>query len=556
MNQKSASALNRDIYLEETISFDKIPGQSRLFLDYQKDSSKLSTFYPSKFKGFSEFSSEVLANHQIDRKTLCNALTIENEKYDAGEKTLENIERLRESDCFTVFTGQQAGLFSGPIYTIYKALSAIKLAETLTNGGMNVIPVFWIASEDHDFDEISKTASINRNNAYIETRYSPENLVENSPIGFVEIDDGIYKTIEHFIDSQTSTEFTEKLRDILKKSYTLRATFGNAFGKLLAELFRESGLVFVSPLNESLRNLSSPIFEQAIKHSETIADRLLRRNTELREAGYHSQVLVEDDFFPFFFIDEQGQRNALRFDNNTEKILAKNSNLEWSKKEFLGVAKEFPECLSPNALMRPVVQDYLFPTVCYFGGGAEIAYFAQNSVIYEVLNRPVTPIRHRSSFTIIDGKHSRNMRKHGLEFSDLFSGKDELLARIVDEYLNPTTTKLFDETFENVDRQLESLKNALGESDPSLLGSLKKRREKILWHIDTLKKKFQKAEISKDRFIKGRVDGIFDSLLPKGVLQERNLNFLYFYNLYGENFIDWIYDAVETDEMGHKIIIF
>lgn len=556
MNQKSAFIRDDKFLKQKTISFEQIPNQTKLFIDFQNNSVASENFYPSKQIPILEFSKEVLSEYQTDRKDLCNILLTENKRYEAGEKTFQNIEKLRSNDCVAVLTGQQAGLFSGPIYTICKALSAIKLADELSKQGINAVPVFWIASEDHDFAEIRSTDFIGKNEQLFEITSEQKTENTDSPIGFIEIDGTINDSINALFDKLAETEFTANIEQLLGETYREGETYSSSFGKLLAKIFRDYGLIFVSPLSKELRRLCSPIYKNAIENTENINDGLLNRNDELQKADYHSQVLVKESFFPFFYIDDAKKRNPLRFDKKTNTIRSQNSEYEFTKNELSEIAENSPASLSPNALLRPVVQDFLFPTVCYFGGGAEIAYFAQNSVIYETLKRPVTPIRHRSSVTMIEGKHRRTLNKYDLEFKDLFAGKEEILAGIIDKFINPEMSELFVETDDVINKQLDKLNRQLKNIEPTLADNLENRRKKISWHIETLKKKFHRAETLKNEVINRRIESLFTNILPQNTLQERSVNVLYFLNKYGENFIEWIYEAVETDEKKHQIIIF
>ena len=555
MNQDFSFSLSKNFNLE-TLAFNKIPSQSKLFLDFQNNVNALAEFYPKKGKKVADIAKEVLDNYKINREELCDILVEENVLYETGKKTLDNIENLREKDCVAVFTGQQAGLFSGPVYTIYKALSAIKLAEDLKQQGIKAVPIFWIASEDHDFEEISKTSFINKERDLFVAKNSPKDLVENAPVGFTKIDSTIDDSIRELFNSIEKTEFTKELESLLKQTYKSGETFSKAFGKLLASVFKDYGLIFISPLNERLRNLCSPIFIKAIEKSNEITESLLKQDKELKEKGYHSQVLVEKDFFTLFFIDKENKRNALRFNQDGSKVISQNAKYEFSKEDLIEIAKNTPQHLSPNALMRPIVQDYLFPTVCYFGGAAEIAYFAQNSAIYKILNRPITQIQHRSSFTIIEASHRRTLNKYELNIENLFAGKEKILTQIVEKYLNPNTSKTFDETAEFFEEQLNKLNEDLIKSEQTLSVNLENRRKKIFWHIESLRKKFHRAEVIKNEVINRRIEDLFTAILPKDVLQERNLNALYFINQYGENFIKWLYNSIDSEEKGHQIIIF
>ena len=200
------------------------------------------------------------------------------------------------------------------------------------------------------------------------------------------------------------------------------------------------------------------------------------------------------------------------------------------------------------------MQDFLLPTLGYFGGGAEIAYFAQNSVIYEVLRRPVTPILHRQSFTVVEPKHARSLKKYALNFTDLLNGMESVLPRIVEKYLNPETARVFAEAEEIINTQLNRLDQTLSSSEPSLAENLATRRRKILYHIGALRTKFYHAQIHKDETIKRQIESAFTALTPEKALQERTLNVLTFLNAHGLYFIDWIYEAIDLDDKAHRII--
>ena len=174
--------------------------------------------------------------------------------------------------------------------------------------------------------------------------------------------------------------------------------------------------------------MSAPIFEKSITSSGKIGDALIARSREIENDGYANQVLIEDDHFPLFWIDDDGIRRALRRDG--DGFRAKGTHVSFSRDQLLEVASRTPERLSPAVMLRPVVQDFLFPTACYFGGGAEVSYFAQNSVVYEVLGRPVTPIFHRQSFTVVEAKQRRVMEKFDIDLADLFPERKALPWRL------------------------------------------------------------------------------------------------------------------------------
>ena len=549
MNSEPAIASETKPFHLETIPFEKIPHQSKLFLDFQADSEKVKKYYPQKLS--QDFIKNVLENYRADRNLLCGVLEETNKSFGADEKTLENIKLLREKDCVAVVTGQQAGLLTSALYTIYKAFSAIRLADDLRKQNIKAVPIFWIAEEDHDFDEVKKTFVINRHGKLSEIENTPKNIEENSPVGFVNLDETIEETVEKLFDELQNTEFSNDLKKLLSETYCEGETYSTAFAKLLTKIFGKYGLIIFLPLNNELKKISAEIFAEAVEKSDEIRTALLARTKELETEKYHAQVLVEKDFFPFFLMEEN-KRLALK-KNENGNFSVKGTKREFSLEDLIKIAESEPQKLSPNALMRPIIQDYLLPTVTYFGGAAEIAYFAQNAEIYKILNRPLTPIKHRISLTIIEPKNRRTSETYQLKLTDLFEGQEEVFARIVSNFLATETFQSFEETEKNISEQLNQLKESLEKSEPTLAENLDTRRRKIQYHLDALLKKFQRAEIQKDETVRRRIEFLFTSLLPHKALQERTLNITYFLNLYGENFVDWIYDAVSDEEKAHQI---
>jgi len=554
MIQKSARVAANKVFRRETLSFADIPGQSNLFIDFQANSANIEKFYPEKSTPLKDFAERVLTHYKIDRNALCDTLAATNATLGAGQKTFENIERLRESDCLAIVTGQQAGLFSGALYTIYKILSALKLAEDLRQTNIKTVPIFWIAEEDHDFEEVKKTFNLNKENQLFALENTPRNYKENNPVGLIEFDETIENVIADLFEELPPTEFTTETLETLAETYRSGESYSRAFAKFLTKIFADYGLIIVSPLNKNLKELCSPIFAEAVKKSSAISSALLERNRELNEKKYQPQVLVTKDFFPFFFQNENGERQSLRRNLENEKVKLQNTKTEFELSELAETARNSPQNLSPNALMRPIVQDYLLPTLAYYGGAAEIAYFAQNSVIYEILNRPVTPIRHRASLTVIERKNFRSFKKYQLNINKLFDGKEKIWAQVVENFFGRETARAFAEVEKNINTQLDHLGEHLLDNEPTLAMNLTNRRKKIVWHLGALRKKYHRAETLKNDVAYRRIESLFASLLPHGALQERTLNITTFLNLYGVNFIEWIYEAVEADEKNHQIL--
>lgn len=537
------------------VPFSAIPHQSSLFLEYISDSVSLKRYYPNAVATHAAvyaFIPEVLTKYETDRYALCDALTKVNSEIGAGERTFENIELLRAPETVAVVTGQQAGLFTGPLYTIYKALSAIKMAEYLNANGSKAVPVFWTATEDHDFNEVSHTHFIGDAGEPVEVSYRPSGYVENLPVGSIEIDSSITVTIDNVFSQMARTELTDEVRGSTEHAWSKGTLFGTAFVKNLANILGKFGLIFVNPMDQSLKSLVAPLYVDAIEKSAEIVESIRHRGSKLESDGFHAQVLVEEDYFPLFWHDDEGRRLALR-KTGDNTYSAKGEKREFNLADLAATARDEPQRFSPGVMLRSVVQDYLFPTVCYFGGSAEIAYFAQNSEAYRILKRPVTPILHRQSFTVVEPKHRRTLEKFGLEITDMFVGIEQTLENIGKKQLSSETT-IFAETEERINTELNRLDQNLSHVDSTLAASLAKRRRKIIYHIAALKKKAYLAKIRKDETTERQIRTAFNALLPKGQLQERVLNVNSFLNKSGPYFIDMIYEAIDLNNKDHLVI--
>ena len=540
----------------ESLPFSEIPGQSKLFVEYQKNPLALKKYYPLAVASHTQIAQripEILANYKADRQMLCDVLEEMNQSCRTSEKTLENIKLLREDDCVAVVTGQQAGLFTGPLYTIYKALSAVKMTECLTARGYKAVPIFWIATEDHDFKEVSNVNIINSKGDLVEIKNEPQRCYENLPVGYVKLDDSIKTTIDELFKELPHTEFTDELKTFVEKSWATGVDYGDGFARLLTDFLGKFGLIILCPLDARLKRLATPIYVEAIKKSDEIVAALRERSAELEEKGYHAQVLVGEDYFPLFWQANNKTRHALKKSaNGTFK--AKDFEEEFTLEQLAELAAREPERFSPSVVLRSVVQDYLLPTITYFGGAAEIAYFAQSAEVYRLLNRPVTPIFHRQSFTIIESKHRKTLEKYDLDFKDLFGGFENIMPRVVEKYLNAETGELFTEVDEKINRELDRLAENLSQVEPTLAESLANRRRKIEYHIANLRNKFHHAQIRKDEIVNRQIETALNSLVPHKHLQERTLNASSFVNRYGLYLTDWIYQAIDLDDKGHRII--
>ncbi len=540
----------------ESLPFEKIPNQSRLFLEYLKDPLALREFYPTAVKFHHELparASEVLAEYKNDRKALCDALRDMNASWGAGAETLKNIELLRESDSVAVVSGQQAGLFSGPLYTIYKALSAVKLAGCLNQRNTKAVPVFWVATEDHDFPEVAKAEFIGRDCLLGSVDVPLDIHREGQPVGRVVIDDSVAAVVDRLIEQLPSSEFSPDLEALLRDAWRPGRAYGEAFARMMTALLGHHGLVLLDPLDHRMKVQAAPLYAKAALRAHDIATAIETRSRKLEEAGYHAQVTPSENSFPLFMHDDEGARHAMvRTDDGQYAV--KNNDAAYTAEELSQLALDHPERFSPNVTLRAVVQDYLLPTIAYYGGAAEIAYFAQTTEVYRLLDRPVTPILPRSSLTVVERHTGRILEKYGLHLEDFFGGLENVLARVVEEHLGADTAKSFEVTEESVNRRLDELREQLRGVDPTLADALETGRRKINYQLEGLRTRFHRAQMARDEAAHRQLQRAFEQLYPHKELQERHINVTSLLARHGRYVVDWIYNAINIGSVEHQVM--
>ena len=540
----------------ETLPFERIPHQSRLFLDYLNDPLALQRFYPSAVRFHHELPQrvpEVLAAHQVDRTKLADALLAMNRRWGAPEETLKNINLLRDEDCIAVVSGQQAGLFTGPLYTIYKAVSAVKLAGCLRQRNTKAVPVFWIAAEDHDFVEVAKAEIIGRDCQLKHVDVSTDMHREGQPVGRVVLNDSINAVIDQLFEFLPASEFAEDMKALVTNAWQPGRGYVESFATMMTSLLGRYGMIFLDPLDPEMKKLAAPLYSAAARQAPEIATAIEQRSRELESAGYHAQVLATSNSFPLFLHAEDGARRALvRAENG--KYQAKDTDQQYAIEELAELALNEPQRFSPNVTLRAVVQDYLLPTIAYHGGAAEIAYFAQTAEVYRVLGRPATPILPRSSLTMIERHTGRVLERYGLTLADFFEGLEPVTKRVVEEHLGANTARHFSDTEQNVNQELDRLKQELHAIDPTLADALETGRKKIQYQLDGLRTRFIRAQMTRDEAAHRQLQRAADQLYPNKDLQERHINITSLLARHGTYVIEWIYNAINLGSNDHQVV--
>lgn len=476
-----------------------------------------------------------------------------NQRWGAPAETLNNIDLLRDEDCVAVVSGQQAGLFTGPLFTIYKALSAVKLAGCLRQRETKAVPVFWIAAEDHDFIEVAKAELIGRDCQLKQVGVSTALHREGQPVGRVVLDDSINAVVDQLFELLPNSEFAEDMKALVQNAWQPGRGYVESFATMMTTLLGRYGLIFLDPLDPEMKQLAAPLYAEAVRQAPQIATAIEERSRELESAGYHAQVLATASSFPLFLHDEQGARRALTRAENG-KYQTKDSDTAYTLDELAELALSEPQRFSPNVTLRAVVQDYLLPTIAYHGGAAEIAYFAQTAEVYRVLERPATPILPRSSLTMIERHTGRVLERYGLTLADFFEGLEPVTKRVVEEHLGAGTARNFSGAEERINSELSRLKQELQAIDPTLADALETGRKKINYQLEGLRTRFIRAQMTRDEAAHRQLQRASDQLYPNKDLQERHINITSLLARHGTYVIEWIFNTINLGSNDHQIV--
>lgn len=523
-----------------------LPGGSSLYAAFLSQFPAVSNFYvhPPNSKGIDEAVRALRYDDSI-RRTVVEILKNQNQIFGGDDATMRNLDRLRDG-AVAVVTGQQVGLFGGPAYSVYKALTAIHVARELTECGVNAVPVFWLASEDHDLAEV--------NHCFFPKRGGFERfeLAVSGPadrrVGDIRLGDGV-QPLTAQLAAMLEGPWSEDAARCLTGSYTPSETFGSAFGKLMTKIFAGHGLIFLEPMSRDLHALALPVMHRAVKEHQAIAADLVARSEALEKAGYHAQVKVTEQSTLVFRI-VGGQRLPVRPANGGLAAGSKTESLEAT----LRALEQHPEEFSPSALLRPVVQDTLLPTVACIVGPAEAAYHAQTSLLYRELLGRAPAILPRASFTLVPPHVSNLLKKYGLVPQEILQGRHKLRARLEAEALPQALTARFDDGEQAIKNVVEGLREALTKLDQTLLGALDNASEKMLYQLSGLRAKAGRAEGFRTGVLNTHENEIASWLFPNNALQERSFGLLTFLASEGPGLLGQLDHLIKTGSGEHCFV--
>jgi bacillithiol biosynthesis cysteine-adding enzyme BshC len=531
--------------------------ESSLFEAYVNDFNNVKTFYQFNFLSDWDAAIQKRAGHKFERKKLTDILTAQNRKWEAPRAVLENISQLISPDCLAVVTGQQAGIFTGPLYTIYKIITAIKLSEWLKteHPKYTFIPCFWLEVDDHDFKEINHIQFFTKENELHRLELSEEARDDSKPVYMRYLKADIAGWKSEIKDKLFQTEFMGSVLESFFEAYSSQSSFVDAFARLVLKFFGENGLVVMNPADPEVKKLGRPIYQKAIEAPEKIQHLLKNRNTALAQSQLPVQIQFHPEQTLLFYTDAKDQRVRIDFNEKNDFLLKygdKYERLEHQK--LISIIEESPERISPNVALRPLIQDSVLPTVGYVAGPAEVAYFAQVSTLYDHFEQAMPVIYPRHRMTIVESKIQKIIEKLGIDFNELFSHRSDFWEYFIQQKQGKNTFDKVAAIQSEISAKLGDLEKIVSEVDPTLINAIQKTGQKIDSGIELIMSKITNAIKQREAVEMDQVKRALLFVFPEDNYQERVINIIYFLIKYGPDLVSNLLQELPLDTRPHYLI--
>ncbi|WP_298517617.1 bacillithiol biosynthesis cysteine-adding enzyme BshC [uncultured Kordia sp.] len=521
----------------ECISYHETGYFSPLMCDYLAESPALQSFY-HRFPRLENFGEQIQEKQQSrltdasQRTVLVNALRAQYKEVAASEKTLQNIEKLASEDTFTITTGHQLNLFTGPLYFLYKIISTINLTTTLQEKypSYKFVPIYWMASEDHDFDEIcffnfkDKKIRWNREASGAVGELSTEGLAE---------------VLEVFSKELGNSNNAKYLQALFEDGYVKHDNLTDATRYIANELFKRYGLVIVDGNDVALKQLFIPFVENELMQ-QTAHKKVLETAQQLTEVSNSYKIQINPREINLFYIKD-GIRERIIETDGVFKV--NNTSVRWNSDQIKEELHTHPERFSPNALLRPLYQEIILPNLCYIGGGGELAYWLELKSYFEAVNVTFPMLLLRNSVVVKTQKQSEKMAKLNISNRDVFLKKDGFAVQKVKELSDIEID--FSSQKEHLQQQFKHLYELAAQTDKSFTGAVAAQEKKQLKGLQHLEKRLLKAQkrVLKDKV--ARSEELREALFPGNSLQERRLNFSELYLEYGETLVPTLVEHLQ-----------
>ena len=533
------------------IDLRRFPWFRRLASDYAFAFESLEPFYAGNPTAPAAWRDAIARTTGLprDRDQLVDALRAQQERRRSPGTAVAAAEALRDPRAVAVVTGQQAGLFGGPLYTLLKAVTAIQLAaRTARDFGVPAVPVFWIDAEDHDWNEVASTVVIDgESRTRTLTLPRPQGAGEVS-VASVRLDGAIAGLVDELRQALLPTEFTDEVVGLLAEAYRPGEGMADAFGRWLEALLGPLGLVLYDCADPATKPLVADLFGREFEHPGRTFELAAQAGAALEARGYHAQVAPHPGGVALFYLD--GGRHAVR--HAGDRFIA--GDRGFGPAEMAALARTAPHQFSPNVLLRPLVQDSMFPTVCYVGGPAELAYLGQLRGVYEHFGVPMPLVYPRATATLVDTATARFLQKYDLPIETLQPPDEAELNRLLEAQLPATVEQALQEATGAVQARMADVIAAVPLIDPTLEGAARSTLGRMEHDLRTLHSKIIHAAKKRDETLRRQYNRARVQAFPDGHPQERTLGFVFFLNRYGPALVDLLARELPLDLGRHWLL--
>jgi bacillithiol biosynthesis cysteine-adding enzyme BshC len=534
------------------VDVGQFPWLRRLAVDYAKAFAALAPFFagdPDSPAAWREAVARTAA-HQRPREALAALLHAQQQRRGAPAEAQTAAARLAEPQTVAVVTGQQAGLFGGPLYTLLKAVTALQLAERATQTtGVPTVPVFWIDAEDHDWDEVAACGVLDGQLALRTITLPRPPGAGETPVALVRLDERIRDTLATLEQALAPTEFTAPLLAELADAYCPGRSMVDAFGRWLEHLLGTRGLVVFDAADPAAKPLVASVFARELERPGRTRELAERAGAELVRRGYHAQVTLPPDSVALFHLVD-GLRRPIRRRGTDFAV----GDLVVPAAALLDEARRAPEHFSPNVLLRPIVQDTLFPTVCYVAGPNELAYQAQLREVYAHFGVPMPLVYPRASATILDAAAVRFLTRYRVPLEQLQPQDEAALNRLLETQLPPTVFDKLANAQQALRERMADVIAAAPTVDPTLEQVARSTLARLEHDLETLHDKIIHAAKRRNETLRRQFRHAQAQAFPHGHPQERVVGFVYFLNRYGPALIDRLLETLPLERGRHWVL--
>ena len=523
-----------------------------LFVDYCTHFDAVADIYTGDWQDLSarRDTADAAAQRPANRSVVVDTLLDQNERWGLDATTRSHIEALRDPESVAIVTGQQVGLFTGPLYTIYKTITTLQLAEEWAEQtGRPVVPVFWVEGEDHDVEEIA-TAHVLHRNEVVPLHYDPDVSDNPGAVGRLALTDDINDMLARLDEALPPSDFKPGVMERVRAAYQPGTRIEDAFTRLMRSLFEDDGLVFINPDDARLKALSRPLFRHEIEDPQTPAVRINAASQALRDRGYHAQVTARPT--NLFWLGDDSRRAIDLGDDGTFRL--RGTDRTFSRTDLLDRLDAEPERFSPNVVLRPLMQDHLLPTAAYVAGPGEVSYLAQYGDVYDWAELDMPLIHPRASVSLVEGKVQKVLNKYDLSVADFRDDLEVLFQDVVVEMMEVDVDAVFSEAMPQLHQALNALKPEVEAVDRTLGSSTEATRAAIIDEMEALKQKVVRAEKRQQDEVRAQLKKAHVNLRPNGHLQARTINVLYYLNKYSLDLIDELQHMLPTDTSAHQVV--